>query len=273
MLVLTKQNIIDLYVWVDDTLPEENKSFGGRPSFLSNSELITILIWNTLNIKQRNLKDIYQWIKLDYQSEFPQLPNYQNFVKHCHKTLPLMIGVLNGLLQLTSAVRIIDSTMLEVCKLVRANSHRIAKNIADFGKNHQGWHYGFKLHASVNLSGQLAGLAFTPASHHDAQQMPKILNEYAKIAVGDGGYTASVMKRYIWETYGTLIISPPHFKQNKKLLTPWQYTLLRIRPKIESVFDYLKEHLNLVSSFPRSVAGYLLHYIRILLGYQIMAIS
>jgi len=74
-------------------------------------------------------------------------------------------------------------------------------------------------------------------------------------------------------TYGTLVVSQPHFKQNKKLITDWQYALLRTRPKIESVFDYLKEHLNLVSSFPRSVAGYLLHYVRILLGYQIMAIS
>lgn len=273
MLVLTKQNIIDLYVWVDDSLLEGNKSLGGRPSSLNNSELITILIWNTLTVKQRNLKDIYRWIKLDYQSDFPCLPNYQNFVKQCHRNLPLMIKVLNGLLQSTAVVRIMDSTMLEVCRLVRANSHKIARNIADFGKNHQGWHYGFKLHTSINLKGQLCGLTLTPASHNDAQQMSKILNSYTKVAVGDGGYTASIMRKHIFETYGTIIISPPHFKQNKKLISPWQNTLLKIRPKIESVFDYLKEHLSLVSSFPRSVAGYLLHYVRILLGYQMMAIS
>jgi hypothetical protein len=47
--------------------------------------------------------------------------------------------------------------------------------------------------------------------------------------------------------------------------------LLHMRSKIESVFDYLKEHLHLVSSFPRSMAGFILQYVRILLAYQIMA--
>jgi len=273
MLVPTKKHIINLYVWVDDNLPKYSNLAGGRPSSLTNSELMTILIWNTLTVKQGTLKDIYHWINLEYQGEFPTLPNYQNFVKQCHRILPLMIKVLNDLLQSTVTVRIMDSTMLEVCKLVRADSHKIALNIADFGKNHQGWHYGFKLHASINLNRQLCGLALTPASHNDAQQMPKILNQFTKVAVGDGGYTASVMRKHIFETYGTIIVSPPHPKQNKKLITDWQLALLKIRPKIEAVFDYLKEHLNLVSSFPRSIAGYLLHYVRILLGYQIMAIS
>jgi len=114
-------------------------------------------------------------------------------------------------------------------------------------------------------------LAFTPASGHDAQAMPRILNQQTKLAVGDGGYTASVMQRFIFQSYGAIIISPPHPKQKKKVMTQWQHALLTIRPKVESVFDYLKEHLHLVSSFPRSVMGYLLHYVRILLGYQIMA--
>lgn len=175
MLVPTKEYIIHLYVWVDDALPKVSNQEGGRPSCLTDSELMTILVWNTLTVKQKNLKDIYNWIKLDYQNEFPRLSNYQNFIKHCHRNLPLMIKLLNDLLQANSAVRIMDSTMLEVCKLVRADSHKIARNIADFGKNHQGWHYGFKLHASVNLDRRLCGLALTPASHNDAQQMPKIL--------------------------------------------------------------------------------------------------
>lgn len=60
-----------------------------------------------------------------------------------------------------------DSTMLHVCKLVRANRHRVAKGIASFGKNWQGWHYGFKLHAACNPKGQLAAVYFTPANEHD----------------------------------------------------------------------------------------------------------
>jgi hypothetical protein len=166
-----------------------------------------------------------------------------------------------------------DSTMLPVCKLHRADEHKVAKNIAQFGKNHQGWHYGFKLHASTNLSGALSGIALTPASVYDAQMEHLLLNTECRLAVGDTLYGARVMRERMWRRYGTIIIAPPHPKQKRKVATPWQIDLLNIRSKIESVFDYLKEHLHLVTSFARSVNGYLLHYVRILLAYQIMALS
>jgi len=274
MSVLNKKDITSLYVWLDNNLPKFNDyAKGGRPSKLENSELVSILIWNTLTVRQKLLKDIYSWITMEYDKEFPSLPNYGNFVKHTHRVLPLCIWALNELLDSNAPLRIMDSTMLPVCKLVRADRHRVAKDRAKFGKNHQGWHFGFKLHLSINPKGQLAGLVFTPANASDSQQMKKILNRFTKVAVGDGGYTASVMQRSVWEKYGTIVISPPHPKQRKKIITGWQHKLLTSRPKIETVFDYLKEHLSLVSSFPRSMMGYLVHYIRILLGYQIRALS
>lgn len=52
-----------------------------------------------------------------------------------------------------------------------------------------------------------------------------------------------------------------------------QFLLLNMRSKIESTFDYLKEHMHLVSSFPRSVNGYAVHYLRTLLGYQVGRVS
>lgn len=176
--------------------------------------------------------------------------------------------MLNNILSDQEPVRILDSTMLPVCKPHRVDSHKVARNIAAFGKNYQGWHYGFKLHASVDFKGNLCGIALTPANIYDTQAMIKTLNQYAKIAVGDTLYGAKVMGEIIRERYGTVIIAPPHPKQKRKVMTAWQYFLLKSRSKIESVFDYLKEHMNLVSSFPRSIAGYLFHYLRILLSYQ-----
>jgi hypothetical protein len=161
-------------------------------------------------------------------------------------------------------------TMLAVCHGVRADHHRVAKGTADFGKNRQCWHYGFKLHTSCNLKGQLSAIRFTPANEHDAQQIPYLVNDATRIAVGDGGYTASVMRQLIWERHHAWIISPPHPSQRKQVLAHWQKRLLEARPQIECVFDYLKEHLHLVSSFPRSVRGYFVHYVRIILSYQFM---
>jgi hypothetical protein len=271
MLLLHSQHIVDLFVWVEELLPAVPVG-PGRPALLRDTELITLLIWNTLVMRQKTLKDLHRHAVLDLRHVFPRVPQYSAFVDHCHRVMPRMFELLQHLLCAEASVRIVDSTMLPVCKLHRATRHKVAQRIAQFGKNHQGWHYGFKLHAAIDLQGRLAGLSLTPANVFDAHQLFNILNEHTKVAVGDSHYGASVMRRKVWETYGTIMIAPPHHTQRKKIAAPWQIKLLHLRPKIEAVFDVLKEHLNLVSSFPRSVAGYLLHYLRILLGYQVMAL-
>jgi hypothetical protein len=271
MLSLHSDDIADLYCWVDDLAPKHARTAGRSPA-LSESEIITILLWHTIVLKQKTLKDVYQHLALYHQQEFPRIPTYQTFVREAHHALPVMFAMLSELLSSYEAVRIMDSTMLEVCKLHRADSHKVAQGLAQFGKNYQGWHYGFKLHTSTSLDGRLCGVALTGANVHDAQMEYLLLNKHARLAVGDTLYGASVMRERMWKRYGTIIIAPPHPKQTKKIAAPWQIELLNIRSKIESVFDILKEHLHLVSSFPRSMAGYLVHYLRILLSYQIMAL-
>lgn len=272
MLSLQSHHIINLYVLVDELLPEIPKPKGGRPSILSNSEIITILLWNILIVKQKTLKDLHNWVRLYHRSEFPRLPKYSAFVDHCHRATPLMLYLLEQVLAKQEGLRFVDSTMLPVCKLRRADTHKVAKAVAAFGKNYQGWHYGLKLHASIDRGGRLCQLAITPANIHDAQALPKIINKYTDIAVGDGAYRARVMQGKVFKYYGTLIVSPPHPKQRKQLITWWQHLLLASRSKIESVFDYLKEPLGLITSFPRSIKGYLFHYLRIVLGYQLMVL-
>ena len=270
-MLLHKHHIVDLYVLIDQTVKETPKT--GRPALLSTSELVTILVWNTLTVRQKTLKDVHRWVCMYHQNEFPQIPHYSNFVESCHRALPQLIQVLSCLLNTTAPIRLADSTMLPVCQIKRADSHKVARNIADFGKNWQGWHFGFKLHASIDLEGRLCGLIFTPASVHDIHSMDKIFNEHTKVAVGDTHYGARVMGRKMFEKYGMAIIAPPHPSQKKKLATSWQLFLLSFRSKIESTFDVLKEHLHLVSSFPRSIKGYFLHYVRILLGYQVLSFA
>lgn len=273
-LFLESHHIVDLYVWVDDFLPNPVKSpHGGRPSLLRDSELITMLIWNAMVLHQKTLKDLWQFSRIHLQDDFPVLPRYSAFVDHCHRVAPLMLVMLERLMAYGDKIKIIDSTMLPVCKTKRADDHKVAKGIAAFGKNHQGWHFGFKLHGVINLRGAFCGLILTPANFHDAQAMPHVLDKETKIAVGDTLYGAKVMGRRLWEEQGTIVIAPPHPKQRKKMATPWQNALLDARSKIESVYDILKEHLHLVTSFPRSVKGYLVHYLRIILGYQMLALA
>lgn len=271
---LQKHHIIHLFVAIDDTLPASAPSpEGGRPALLSDSELMTILLWSSLTEHHHTLKDIHDWAWREYGSEFPRLPGYKGFVAAVHRLGPRMGWLLQQLLDDDAPVQFVDSTMVEVCRIVRADRHRVAQAVAAFGKNHQGWHYGFKLHAGVNAGNQLCSLALTPANHHDAQTLPRLVNNETMIAVGDAGYTAKVMRRKIWDTYGCFVLSPPHYTQRRQILAAWQLALHRLRPKIEATFGVLKTELKLVTSYPRSVRGYLVHYLRVLLGYQVRVLG
>lgn len=265
---ITIHDITDLYVIVDDHFLKKTGGVG-RPSALTNSEMITIPVWCTALLRSKTIKDIYEFIRIYHCNDFSSLPDYSSFVRHCNRLNPILAKFLQGSLQTDSKIQFVDSTMLPVCRDVRANSHKVAKEVAAFGKNHQGWHYGFKLHATVNENGQLCSFCFTPANIHDAQTLPFLIRGRLKrIIVGDGGYNASVMRKRIYKENNSFVLAYPHPKQKKKLINYWQKILLRARPKVECVFDYLKNHLCLVTSFPRSVNGYFFNYLRNLPAYQ-----
>lgn len=276
MRTLQKQHIVDVFVWVDDavaSLPNTREiKNGGRPSVLRDSELLTMLLWDGLTEPHHTLRGLYDWMTRDYQDYFPTVPRYQNFVAHCHRLLPVLTGLLRVTLSSTTSVRFVDSTMLPVCKLVRADRHKVARGVAAFGRNHQGWHYGFKLHAAIDHTGRLIAIYFTPANESDVLQLRKLVNNTTGIVVGDAGYTARVTRRHLWRDFRCLVISPPRPKQIW-LMAGWQQVLLTLRQKIEAAFGRLKTKHALVTSFPRSVQGYALHYIRTLLGYQMGRVS
>jgi hypothetical protein len=271
MRVLRSHHLIPLYVMVDDQLPLKQIKCG-RQATLRDSEVVTILAFNLLTCQQQTLRQVYDWVSQYHLSDFPHLPTYQNFVKHCHRVVPELTNLLQSLLASEAELRFMDSTMLEVCRLVRRRFHKVAKGYAKTGYNHQGEHYGFKLHASIDNDGRLCAFIFTDALGHDSRAIPYLVNQHTKVAVGDTGYR-SALHRKLHKLWGTIFITPPHYKQKKQILTKSQLKLLRRRPKIECVFDYLKQHLHLQSSFPRSMQGYALHYLRILLGYQLLMLG
>jgi hypothetical protein len=271
MRAIHTHHILPLYVWVDDALASTTQTKRlGRPSVLRDSEVVTVLAFNLLVCQQQTLRQIYDWIAQYHRTDFPKLPNYQNFVKHCHRVVPIVAALLNQLLEVGASLRFMDSTMLEVCKLIRRKFHRTSRGYAHTGHNWQGEHYGFKLHASIDNSGRLCAYTFTSANVHDSRAIPVLVNQQTKVAVGDTGYRSTPLHRKVKQAFGTFILTPPHYKQQKQVMNEWQRKLLKRRPKIETVFDYLKQHLHLQSSFPRSMQGYALHYLRVLFGYQLL---
>ena len=170
MRVLRQHHITNLVAVVDSFLPRANVSpFGGRPVKLHH-EVIALLVFSSLAAPQRTLTGIYTWAQVHYYRRFT-LPAYSTWMRKCHQALAGMYYILDQLLVKDAALRFIDSTMLPVCRLVRSDRHKVAKGVADYGKNHQGWWYRFKLHAACNPKGQLCAIRFTPANESDSQQI------------------------------------------------------------------------------------------------------
>jgi hypothetical protein len=265
---LQPHHIVDLFVFVDELVVEPRRPQGGRPKLARDSEIITLLICNCLtHTSQRTLKDVFEWALMYHRRDVPRLGTYGAFVAHCHRLLPQLLELL-GVLLVPAEIQLVDSTKLPVCANHRTDSHRVARGLAGIGRNWQGYWYGFKLHAAIDTHGRLSAIRFTPADVYDGHITPELVRPETKVVVGDSHYGDKIARAKLWREHGIIVVAPVHYRQRTGLMAEWQQALLNLRSKIESTFDLLKEHFPLVSSFPRSMNGYLLHYVRILLGYQ-----
>lgn len=92
MSALQKHHIVDLFVWVDDNLPAEVKC--GAKQVLSDSELLTILIWDGLCEPHKNLKAVYAWIEREYRDCF--LLQGNRVLKLCDERRPIHQTILQN---------------------------------------------------------------------------------------------------------------------------------------------------------------------------------
>src|SRR5215475_15533608 len=101
MRVLHSHHILPLFVWVDDAVASagQTQKKTGRPATLRDSEVVTILAFNLLTVQQQTIRQVYDWVDQYHGSDFPRLPNYQNFLKHCHRVVPQLNTLLSSLLE------------------------------------------------------------------------------------------------------------------------------------------------------------------------------
>lgn len=267
--------LLTLYSTVDDLVrqapPPRQSGPGGRPSVLSDAELLSLLLYAIGVANTKTLKAAYNLTKNSHPHEFPHLPTYEGFVAHAHRAMPTLWWILQRLMVPRSPnerFRLVDATRLPACKNIRVKGHRVLKGVAAWGKTSQGWFFGLKLHLAVTEYGEIRVALLTPGNVSDRTELEPLLKDFEGVGIGDAGYLVkpvdhqSVWAKKIWLLTGVR-------KNMRRLMTEWQYALLKVRQRVEGVFDYLKEHLNLVSSFPRSAPGVLLHILLVLLAYQV----
>jgi hypothetical protein len=244
---------------------------GGRPSVLSVSEMVTICIIGQV-YEIPCLKRLYELVSDRFCHGF-NLPSYQNFVVGINQVAKYMLLFINSLLSTRNTTNgdicFIDGTKIEVCKIYREKRHRTMKKLATKSKSTTGWWYGLKLHTVCDRKGYLMKIKITTATTGEREVLNSFLDElYDSIIVGGAGYLSGELELKANQSNNILLTAKR--KNMKTMAGDWQNKVMNMRSRIETVFDVLKERYNLVTSSPRSISGYLAHYIRCLFGYIVL---
>lgn len=273
--------ITELYVCIDDffkaleqteiweQLPKWIPYNKGRQKQLSISEVVTLNLIRILTHVE-DLKSFHKQAKYSYKSDFPYIPNYENFLKMSNETVLYVIAFLQYLLywnrKTSSGIKAIDSTKLPVCKNSRIKHHKVCREIAERGKTHEGWFYGLKLHGICDEDGKLLSLSITSGNIDDRKEMERLFEGMQGLILGDAGYLSNKEILECWLEKNIFLFTSVR-NNMKKLMTPEQHDVLKKREMIETVWSVLKVRLHLVTSLARSVWGLIRHYLYSILAY------
>jgi transposase len=219
----------------------------------------------------RSWKDYYRYLKSHHHGvNIGFLPNYKNFMASVHNLCGYALVFLEALRKHCKQgvkLQFVDSTKLAVCNIKREFSHKVAKGLASKSKSTMGWYYGFKLHLVCDLKGNILAWRITTSTVDDRKGLALVWNELTGMIVADAGYLGSNWQE-VAADLGIILMTGVK-KIMKKLMSRWEYFLLKARQRIETVFSVLKSRLGLETSLPRSVMGYFAHYVWCLLAYQL----
>lgn len=248
----------------------------GRPPLktrnLSVTELVTLALFKQFT-GHKNWKSFYRYIKTYHAQDFPQLPEYHNFVGSMNALSPYAVVLLTAFCscfrrQTTKEhLKIADSTKLAVCNIKREFSHKVCKGLARKSKSTMGWFYGFKLHLVCNQLMQILECRILTATIDDRVALEMMWHYIFGLIVADAGYLGKSRAEKA-RAQGKILFTT--VKANmKKLMTGGQHDLLKARQIIETVFSVLKLRLGIETNLPRSSLGYFAHYVWCLVAYQL----
>lgn len=237
-----------------------------RSTQLSMSEIMTLVIYFH-HSKFRTFKDYYNLLVKDrLQKYFPKSPSYSRFVGLMKRVLIPLFVFLQGVLGHCNGLSFVDSTILTVCHVKRASSHRVFRKIAKRGKTSTGWFFGFKLHLVVNEKGEIVAFMLTPGNVDDRRPVPFFAKDLWGKCFGDRGYISRKLFEQLWEK-GIQLITRLRKGMHNKLMSLWDKLLLRKRGLIESVHNKLKSCCQIEHHRHRSPWNFLVNLLSGLIAY------
>jgi hypothetical protein len=241
-----------------------------KPSSLSLSETLTIVIW----FHQSNHKTFKQYytdyVRVYLDADFPGLVSYGRFVELMSGlSVPLHILLLS-LLGSPTLANFIDSTKVVVCDNHRIRRNKVFKAIAARGKSSMGWFYGFKLHLVVNERGEITSFLLTPGNVADNNPHlgSKLCQKLHGKLYGDRGYISADLFLALWQQ-GVHLVTGIRRNMKNRLLPLWDKLMLRKRNLIETINDQLKNSNQIEHTRHRSPRNFLTNLLAGLVAYQL----
>lgn len=235
----------------------------GRKPKLTNSEAVTCAI---LKQKQNIATKKSLWEILE-----PPL-SYQKFVNALNRVAPYLARITAALLSLAQRdahlIKFTDATDIPVCLIKNARHHKTMEGLAAWSKTGKGSFFGLKLHLSADVKGKALALKFTPGNSDDRAIFKKMNKKLKGLFIADAGYVSKDLERDFFIENERMIITAMRSNM-KKVATAAHIALLNLRMRVEIHFRVLKLCYGLVTSFPRSIDGYLGHYLSAICAYLV----
>lgn len=250
-------------------IPSDKKR--DRACSLSLSELLTIVLYFYLS----PCKDFKNYYLYYLQSKYK---NYFHFVSYVRMVqlwprlilpLSLMMHMLTGE---KTGIYFIDSTKLQICHNKRTSSNRVFGKKAKMGKSSYGWFMGFKLHIIINNKGAIMAIKITKGNKSDLSSAASLSKNLKGSLYGDKGYISKNLFHDLWKQ-GLRLFTGIRKDMHNHLLPLSDKILLRKRSLIESVFNVLKNSMNLEHSRHRSPVNFIVHILACVTGYSLHRIS
>lgn len=227
----------------------------GRKPTLANVEAVTCAIFKQRqNIESK--KSLYEILE--------PACTYNTFVRainRAQKYLALIIGVvMHSLGKEAHPIKLTDATDIPVCLNKNGKNHRTMRGIAQWSKTGKGFFCGLKLHLSADVEGRVLALRLTPGNSDDRAIFRKMNEKLKGLFVADAGYISKELARDFFKEGERMLVTSMRANM-KQLAANWQIAVLNLRMRVEVHFRALKVRYGLVTSLPRSIDGYLTHYL------------
>lgn len=279
-------DIVELYVIIDDFCKKftpkyiklkKNKGLisRNRSGILNMSEIVLILIlFPHSEYKCFKWFYIYKIMYGEYRPYFKNVPSYNRFVEQMSTGLLILSRLLGYLMyyyrRQNMGINYIDSTRIPVCHNKRTNSHKVFESVAEIGKSTMGWFLGFKLHMIIDTRGNILSVNLTKGNVDDRIPVMKLIQGLSGKLFGDKGYIKKELSQELHDL-GITLITP--LKKNMKArfipINIFDIVMSKKRVLIESVFNILKNKLQLCHTRHRSIKNFCVHILSVLVGYQL----